>query len=648
MAIRQTAYDNLMAGISKNVDISSAFNMIINNPYRILGASTFLDENQLLEIYKQWEKAPDKYKPQFDKTKLGAPTRTYETMEWALENADSYVYKLFWFSDPDIAVRLGNKGDFIEFFGKKRSINSTDYNSFLSQYMFLCIFDREFTMVEQWGIMLNLINDLLNISVGRFWAFFSGNKIEAIDNNKMAFLYNEFKDNILFPIREMITKKSTKADLNEVIHIHSVIKSVEQPGIQFAKLESIIFERFEKWFIKEAEYVNNVLLSKVTDVNATSMEEKLALTNAYNYIVNELAPEFRKLVNEIIPEEHSMNTRLRMMFSSKFIVVSKILSNSMLYHESLNLCQLFNELYEDEYISGEIAKLNLIIKQEETTRMKQHAPTGTKKRDLFDEENKGLAPPSGLGELEELEKERKQEFFNRGSKAKGIDYKEVIQEVLSNELRLVKDEKRDVPQVELAAAAAEAEAEANVRRIKETIEEYQKKHEQEINEKLEHLHIEYKKSMRRWGTVIFVMLAVMASALSYVFYELAQEDTGVTASALVNLDSNKNDSQDSNKDAQKDSINESGKKSSADSGEIKQIQNQIEEEKAALDTNEANMASIKAEMSVLEDRYNETKDKQYTDALAEKQEIYDQLKAERDQTINSYNAHLEQYNSMKQ
>lgn len=646
MAIRQTAYDNLMAGISKNVDISSAFNMIINNPYRILGASTFLDENQLLEIYKQWEKAPDKYKPQFDKTKLGAPTRTYETMEWALENADSYVYKLFWFSDPDIAVRLGNKGDFIEFFGKKRSINSTDYNSFLCQYMFLCIFDRDFTMVEQWGIMLNLINDLLNISVGRFWAFFSGNKIEAIDNNKMAFLYNEFKDNILFPIREIITQKNAKADLNEVIHIHAVIKSVDQPGIQFAKLESIIFERFERWFVKEAEYVNNVLLSKVTDVNATSMEEKLALTNAYNYIVNDLAPEFKKLVNEIIPEEHSMNTRLRMMFSGKFIVVSKILSNSMLYHESLNLCQLFNELYEDEYISGEIAKLNLIIKQEETTRMKQHAPTGQKKRELFDEDNKGLAPPSGLGELEELEKGIRQEFFNRSSKAKGIDYKEVIQEVLSNELRLVKDEKKDVPLVELAAAAAEAEAEANARRIKETIEEYQKKHEQEINEKLERLHREYKKSMRRWGTVIFVMLAVMASALGYVFYELSQDNTAVTASALLNSDSN--NSKDLDKNAQKEPKIEADKKESANSGEIKQLSNQIEEEKAALDANEANMATIKDDMSMLEDKYNKTKDKQYTDALAEKQVQYDQLKAEREQTVNSYNAHLEQYNSMKQ
>ncbi|MBN7774004.1 hypothetical protein [Clostridium aminobutyricum] len=622
MAIRQTAYDNLMAGINKNIDFSNAFNMIINNPYRILGASTFLDENQLLELYKQWEKAPDKYKSQFDKTKLGAPKRTKEAMDWALENADSYVYKLFWFSDPEIAVRLGNKGDFIEFFGKKRSVNTTDYNSFLSQYMFLCVFDRDFTMVEQWGILLNLINDLLNVSVGRFWGFFSGNKIEAIDNNKMAFLYNEFKDNILFPIREIITQKSAKTDLNEVIHIHSVIKSVEHPSLQFAKLETIIYERFEKWFVKESDYVNNVLLGKVTDVNATSMEEKLALTNAYNYIVNDLAPEFKKLVNEIIPEEHSMNTRLRMMFSGKFIVVSKILSNSGLYHESLNLCQLFNELFEDEYISGEIAKLNLIIKQEETTRMKQHAPTGPKNREFFDEENKGLAPPSGLGELEELEKERKQEFFNRGSKAKGIDYKEVIQDVLNNELRLVKkeEEKEAIPFVEIAAAAAEAEAEANARRIKEAIEEYQKKHEQEINEKLETLNREYKRSMRRWGTVIFVMIAFMAAALGYVFYEILQDGTEITASALVHVDSSK----------------------------VKQLENTLDEEKAAIDAAKANMDSIKEEMTTLEAQYKETNDKQYAEAFAAKQETYDKLSEEYKQTIDSYNAHLEEYNSMKQ
>ena len=51
MALRQSAYDNLISGISKNEEFKDAFPMIIDNPYRILGASTFDTPEELEALY---------------------------------------------------------------------------------------------------------------------------------------------------------------------------------------------------------------------------------------------------------------------------------------------------------------------------------------------------------------------------------------------------------------------------------------------------------------------------------------------------------------------------------------------------------------------------------------------------------------------
>ena len=149
-------------------------------------------------------------------------------------------------------------------------------------------------------------------------------------NNKMAFLYNQFKDNILFPIRDIVNKPNGRVDLEEIIHIHNVINLVEKPQLPFSRVQNLLYEKMERWFVKESEYVNNVLLANVTSVNATSMEEKLAITTAYNYILSNILPEFHRIVDNIIPADHSMNTRLRMMFSGKFIV----LANASAYLET--------------------------------------------------------------------------------------------------------------------------------------------------------------------------------------------------------------------------------------------------------------------------------------------------------------------------
>ncbi|MFV0516234.1 MAG: hypothetical protein ACK5MV_02415 [Aminipila sp.] len=618
MAIKQSAYDSLMANIGKNEDFKDAFGMIINNPYRILGASTFCNDAELKSIYSQWETAPDKYKSRFDKTKLGPPVRNKENMMWALDNADSYVYKIFWFSDPDIATRLGKKGDFIEFFGKKQGVNTTDYNSFLAQYIFLCVFDRNFTMTEQWGIILNLINDLLNVSVGRFWGFFSGNKIEAIDNNKMAFLYNEFKDNILYPIKEIVTKQECKIDLEETMHIHKVLNSVEKPQLPFSKIQTIIYEKLERWFVKEADYVNNVLLANVTGINATSMEEKLAITNAYNYILNNIAPEFRKIVGNIIPSEHSMNTRLRMMFSGKFIVVSKILGNAGLYNESLKLCELFNELFEDEYISGEINNLNKIIRQEELTRMVPHAAATSMGNPSMDE-NSGLAPPAEYGELEALEKERKREFFKKTSRV-GIDYKEVIQDVLNNELRLVKTqeeaEKDKMPMIDRLEVEAAEEAASAALRMKLAMEEMQRKHEEELAAKIKELNAEYKHSMKKWIGAILVIVVLLFASLIFVGYELY----------ISGLDFN------SAVPASSQSI---------------EMENQLKTKESELDAMAERLEDINASLAELNLKYEETKSDQVVQQLVDKQTEYNSLKEEYAQKSEDYNILLKQYKALE-
>lgn len=621
MAIKQSAYDNLMAGISKNEDFSDAFGMIINNPYRILGASTFCNEAELRELYEQWKSAPEKYKSKFDKTKLGAPNRTKEKMEWALENADSYVYKLFWFSDADVASRLGNKGDFIEFFSKSQGVNTTDYNSFLAQYIFLCVFDRKFTMTEQWGIILNLVNDLLNVSVGRFWGFFSGNKIEAIDNNKMAFLYNEFKDNILYPIKEIVNRQSAKINLEEAIYINTILSSVEKPQLPFSKIQNVLYEKIERWFVKEAEYVNNVLLANVTGVNAASMEEKLAITNAYNYIMSTIAPEFKNIVTNIIPSEHSMNTRLRMMFSGKFIVVSKILSNAGLYNESLNLYQLFNELFEDEYIVGEINNLSNLIKQEETTRMAPHAAATAMGNPALDE-NSGLAPPAELGELEALEKERKREFFKRNTRT-GIDYKEVIQGVLNNELRLVKTEeeleKEHVPLIDRVVEEAALEKEAEALRMKRTIEEMQKKHEQELNDKINELNLEYKKSMKKWICAIVVILVLTISSLGMMIVQLQKTNVDIGLGDAV-----------------------------AVSSEALDLQKSIKTEKGEIQEMESRLAEINADIAEISRKYDETNESQYADQFAEKQTEYNELYSKYTAKVTDYNQHVQEYKALQE
>lgn len=620
MAIKQSPYDKLMASISKNEDFSDAFNMIINNPYRILGASTFCNDLELKELYSQWENAPEKYKTKFDKTRLGVPKRTKENMQWALENADSYVYKIFWFSDSDVAVRLGNKGDFIEFFGKRQGVNTTDYNSFLAQYIFLCVFDKNFTLTEQWTIILNLINDLLNVSVGRFWGFFSGNKVEAIDNNKMAFLYNEFKDNILYPIKEIISKPSLKINLEEIVHINTLLSSIEKPQLPFSKIQNTIYEKMERWFIKEAEYVNNVLLANVTGVNATSMEEKLSITNAYNYVMNNIAPEFRDIVTNTIPNEHSMNTKLRMMFSGKFIVVSKILSNANLYNESLKLYQLFNEFFEDDYIMGEINNLNKLIKQEEKTRMAPHA-AGTSMGNAALDENSGLALPAEYGELEALEKERKKEFFKRNIRT-GIDYKEVIQGVLNNELRLVKSEdeleKDQMPLVDRIAAEAAAEAESEALKMRLAMEEMQKKHECELKNKIDELNRDYKRSMKKWISAILLIIILIFSALGVLANELMKANSGVGIIKAISV-----------------------------SSEAMDLEEVLKTEKAEIDDIVNRLGDINAEMTELNLKYDETKDMQYADQYADKKEEYDKLYDEYGEKNRSYNEHIQEYKALK-
>lgn len=613
----KSAYDNLINKSNKNEDINHAFSMIVENPYRILGASTFSTEKELEELYEKWLNNPNSYKSKFDETKLGAPSRTKERMEWALEHTDSYVYKIFWFSDPIMASKLGNKADFIEFFGRQQGINSTDYNSFLAQYMFLCVFDRQFTMREQWGIILNLINDLLNVSVGRFWGFYSGNKIEAIDNNKMAFLYNEFKDNILYPIREIVNAQTGKIDMERIIHIHSIIGLVNKPQLPFARIENILFEKLEKWFVREADYVNNVLLANVNGINAVSMEEKLAITNAYNYILNEIVPEFARIVNNIIPGDHSMNTRLRMMFSGKFIVVSKILSNAGLYNESLKLCQVFNSFFEDEYISGEINNLNKILKQDEQNRLITNAAATAMGNPAMDA-GSGLSAPAEFGELEALAKIRRKEFFKKNTK-KGIDYKEVLQEVLNNEMRLVSSEEmriaeekllkesgdnEPIPYVERMKEAEAVVAEREAARLRLAMAELQKKHELELQNKIDELNVQYRKSMKKWIVALVVLLLLITVSV------------GVTIAQLMGDQHFVNSGKDEGKSG---------------------IALKLEQEKKELENIESRLSDLNASMAEINLIYEETKDGAYADQYAEKQKEYNDLYKEYTKKVSEYN-----------
>ncbi len=626
MANKLSSYDTLMSEASKKDDISDAFSLVIRNPYRLLGASTFSTYKELQEAYELWQEEGDRFKSPFDKSKLGEPVRTKENMKWALENSDSYVYKIFWFSDPNVAAKLGNKAEFIEFFGKKQTVNTTDYNTFLAQYMFLCVYDRNFTMREQWGIVLNLINDLLNVSVGRFWGFFSGNKIEAIDNNKMAFLYNEFKDNILFPIKEIAITSKERLDLEKIIHIHGVISLVEEPQLPFAKIDTALFEAMEKWFVKEAEYVNNVLLANVTGISASSMEEKLAITNAYNYIISYILPEFKKVVNNVIPQEHSMNTRMRMMFSGKFIVVSKILCNAGLYNESLRLCQIFNELFEDDYITNEIENLNKLIKQDENTRMAPNA-RGTAMGNLANEETSGLAMPTELGELEKIENERKKEFFKKKKNPKsGIDYKEVIQGVINNELKLVHSEEEQkmekVPYIDREAEKRAAAAKADAEKLQNAITELQRIHAMEMNEKMNQLNQEYKQSMRRMLGAIIVILLVLAVGVAIFL-------AGVMGNGQHNILSVGNSAKSGENTAdiseQAEDMTEEEKQLQKEKNELVVYENRLSE-----------LRNIKADIEV---RYNETGDSQWAEQLVEKQNEYDSLYAEYTAKVEEFNQH---------
>lgn len=609
MAARLSAYDNLVSKISKNEEFTDAFPMITENPYRILGTSTFDTPEELKALYELWKEDPTKYKSPYDKTKLGVPTRTPERMAAALENADSYVYKIFWFSDAEKAAKLGSKTDFIEFFAKKHNITTTDYNSFLSQYIFLCIFDRDFTLTEQWGIILNLINDLLNVSVGRFWGFFSENRIEPLDNNKMTFLYNEFKDNILFPIREIANNINGKIDIDEIVHIHSVIGLVDKPQLPFARIQNLLYEKLEKWFIREAEYVNNVLLSSVSGINEISMEEKLATIDAYNYVIEYVVPDFERIVGNIIPAEHSMNTRLRMMFSGKFIVVAKILSNAGMYNESLKLCQIFNDFFEDEYITGEISNLSKILKQDEVHRMSINAAATSMGNRAMDK-NSGYARPAGLGELEQLEKVRRKEFFKKNHRT-GIDYKEVIQGVLNKELKLVDNmEDRNKAQIPYAERMLEEEAlqaEREAARLRLIMADLQKRHELELRDKIEELNTKYKESMRKWLIAFVIILALVIACTALAGYQIWKSQPG--------------------KQIEKQSDNKSAS----------EVKDMLKMQKAELEAMEERIEMVNADISELNRKYWETNQKEYLDRMKEKKAEYERLYQEYTQKIREYN-----------
>ncbi len=611
MAARQSAYDNLMSNIAKNEDFKDAFPMIINNPYRILGASTFDTLQELTALYELWKEDPSKYKSPYDKTRLGVPNRTKERMEYALENSDSYVYKLFWFSDAEKAARLGSKADFIEFFAKKHTINTTDYNSFLAQYIFLCIFDRDFTLAEQWGIILNLINDLLNVSVGRFWAFFSENRIEPLDNNKMTFLYNEFKDNILFPLREIASGINGKIDIDEIVHVHSIIGMVEKPQLPFARIQNILYEKLEKWFIKEAEYVNNVLLKNVSGINDITMEEKLATVDAYNYVMEVVVPDFERIVGNIIPAEHSMNTRLRMMFSGKFIVVAKILSNAGMYNESLKLCQVFNNFFEDEYITGEINTLSKILRQDEVHRMSINAAATAMGNRAMDK-NSGYAMPAGLGELEKLEKARKNEFFKK-TQRKGIDYKEVIQGVMNKEMKLVDPledkSKADIPYAERILEEEAALAEREAARLRLIMADLQKRHELELQEKIDELNDKYKKSMKKWLTALAIILSLVLLGSAFV------------ALQFVNMP----------REAKLQGRH-------IEANDIKSMQETLKIQKMEISEMEDSMEATNSAVAELSNMYLETNEQEYLDRMNEKKAEYEKLYAQYTEKVKEYNA----------
>ncbi|MGP1569716.1 MAG: hypothetical protein ACTTH0_02235 [Eubacteriales bacterium] len=621
---RQSAYENLISNISKNEDFKDAFPMIINNPYRILGASTFDTPEQLKALYELWKEDPDKYKSPYDKSKLGVPNRTQERMEYALENSDSYAYKIFWFSDAEKAARLGNKADFIEFFAKKQNINTTDYNSFLAQYIFLCIFDREFTLTEQWGIVLNLINDLLNVSVGRFWAFFSENKIEPLDNNKMTFLYNEFKDNILFPIREIASRINGKIDIDEVVHIHSIIGMVERPQLPFARIQNVLYEKLEKWFIKEADYVNNVLLNNVSGISDITMEEKLATVDAYNYVIDNVVPSFERIVGNIIPAEHSMNTRLRMMFSGKFIVVAKILSNAGMYNESLKLCQIFNNFFEDEYISGEISTLSKILKQDEVHRMSINAAATVMGNRALDK-NSGYAMPAGLGELEQLEKTRKNEFFQKKQRT-GIDYKEVIQGVLNKEMKLVDsmDNKAnaDIPYAERMLQEEAAVAEREAARMKLIMADLQKRHELELQDKIEELNSKYKQSMKKWIVALVVILILLVAGTAFVAVQLFF----TKASPTPNI-------------SQSNSLEHKN----VDTNDLESMKEALDIQKIEISELEERIEAANLTIAELSTKYFETNEQEYLDRMNEKKSEYEKIYSQYTEKVNEYNALNKRY-----
>lgn len=619
MAAKQSAYDNLISKISHNEDFADAFPMIINNPYRILGASTFDSIEELKALYNLWREDPGKYKSPYDKTKLGTPVRNEERMHYALENSDSYVYKIFWFSDPEKAARLGSKTDFVEFFAHKQGINTTDYNSFLAQYIFLCIFDRDFTLKEQWGIVLNLINEILNVSVGRFWAFYSENRIEPLDNNKMTFLYNEFKDNILFPIKEIAGRISGKIEIDDIVHIHSIIGMVDKPQLPFARIQNLLYEKLEKWFIKEAEYVNNVLLNNVNGINDITMEEKLATINAYNYVMNSVVPDFERIVGNIIPAEHSMNTRLRMMFSGKFIVVAKILSNAGMYNASLKLCQVFNNFFEDEYILGEINTLNKILKQDEVHRMSINAAAtamGNRGMDV----GSGYAPPAGLGELEKLEKARKNEFFKK-NKRTGIDYKEVIQGVLNKEMKLVDPaqtkEKEDIPYAERILEEEAANAEREVARLRAIMADLQKRHELELEDKIAQLNEQYKQSMKKWLIALAIILTLVVGGIALVAIPAV-----LTSNTLqVEQHTAKQD--------------------------LSQMEQALSTEKNEIEDMETRIDALTAAIAELNNKWETTGEQEYMDRLTEKKLEYEKVYTEFASKVKDYNALNEEYKKRK-
>lgn len=351
-ATKHLRFEYIKPNLENNNNVS-ALDYVCNNPYRVLGLLCNASIGEIIKVQDKivkLNKLGVKYSSTFDFSVFGEPSREICDIQNAVANISNPIYKIFWYNDDKYIKGFGSEEIFNEFFNSENSTAETEYDCFLSNYIYLVITDPQFTMTAHWEFLFKHVSQMMRLTNNQYWEIVVESKSSANESVDSFAICDTFINNILSPVYKLSDKINISKDIKDCLSLAKAINKLGYGYFQkpFEELLSTLFYFMEEWVQFKIKFIHENFLNGIEDTENPTEKELKLVDAIVIYYKNNMQQFFEDIIFKVIPTEHTCNHRIRETFHNCFHYIAVVLYYGKQYEKSRDFFYMLRSYAADD------------------------------------------------------------------------------------------------------------------------------------------------------------------------------------------------------------------------------------------------------------------------------------------------------------